>query len=99
MSWKYDLKVAVDERSLSQGEKTYNLGDYTIPIKCRGKIVGSNCKPDKMNLAGRAVKKMIFDKLNLPGQGQATPADTTSGDQNVDPSKEMLNKALKSIFN
>ena len=54
-----------------------------------------------MNLAGRAVKKMIFDKLNLPGQGQGqtTPADATSGDQNVDPSKEMLNKALKSIFN
>jgi uncharacterized protein involved in outer membrane biogenesis len=101
MSWKYDLKVAVDERSLSQGEKTYNLGDYTIPIKCRGKIVGSNCKPDTMNLAGRAVKKMIFDELNLSGQGQGqtTPADATSGDQNVDPSKEMLNKALKSIFN
>jgi uncharacterized protein involved in outer membrane biogenesis len=96
MTWKYDLKVAVVERSVAKDDKTYNIGDYSIPIKCRGKIAGENCKPDKMDLAGRAVKKILLDKLKLPGSGES--AETKATDGNVDPGKELLDKALKSIF-
>ena len=96
MTWKYDLKVDVNERSVTKNDKTYNIGDYSIPIKCRGKIAGENCKADKLDFAGRIVKKMILDKLILPGSG--TSAETSATDGNIDPGKELLDKALKSIF-
>jgi uncharacterized protein involved in outer membrane biogenesis len=95
MTWKYNLKVGVDERSVSKNDKTYNLGDYTIPIKCRGKIAGENCKPDKMNLAGAAVQKMLLDKL-IPKNDSS--AETNATTKNSDPGKELLDNALKSIF-
>jgi uncharacterized protein involved in outer membrane biogenesis len=100
MTWKYDLKIGVDERSVAKNDKTYNIGDYTIPVKCRGKIAGANCKADKMNLAGAAVKKMLLDKL-IPRNNQPADAGTTTTnatDPNIDPGKELLDKALKSIF-
>ena len=100
MTWKYDLKIGVDERSVAKNDKTYNIGDYTIPVKCRGKIAGENCAADKMNLAGAAVKKILLDKLiprNDPAADAGT-ATTNATDKNIDPSKELLDKALKSIF-
>jgi AsmA protein len=100
MTWKYDLKVEVDERSVAKNDKTYNIGDYSIPVICRGKIAGENCKADKMNLAGAAIKKILLDKLiprNDPSTETGT-ATTNATDTNVDPGKELLDKALKSIF-
>ena len=64
---KYDATVRVDEKSATQGEKRYNLGGYKVPIKCRGKMGGSACKPDVgdlvADLAKREVEKKVKDKL------------------------------------
>lgn len=97
MTWKYNLKVGVDERSVAKNDKTYNIGDYSIPIKCRGKIAGENCKPDKMNLAGTAVQKILLDKL-IPKKNSSAETNATSTNTNTDPGKELLDNALKSIF-
>lgn len=100
MTWHYDLKIGVDERSVAKNDKTYNIGDYTIPVICRGKIAGENCQADKMNLAGAAIQKILLDKL-IPSNDPSTEtgtATTNATDPNVDPGKELLDKALKSIF-
>ena len=96
MSWKYNLKAGVNERSISRDEDTYNVGGYKIDIKCRGKIDPNNCKPDAFKLVGEAIQKIFLDKLKLPGQG--TPAESNATDPAADPGKELLDKALKSIF-
>lgn len=97
MTWKYDLLVSVVERSVARNEQTYNIGDYNIPIKCRGELTGENCKPDISGLAAVAAKKIILDKLTMPGTGAETGAGKAV-DDTVDPGKELLDKALKSIF-
>jgi hypothetical protein len=63
MTWKYDLKVAVDEASATRGEEKYNLGGYAIPIKCRGKVDPNNCLPDLGGLLAAAGEKMVEDKF------------------------------------
>ena len=98
MSWKYKLKAGVNERSVARGEETYNVGGYKIDINCRGKLDPNNCKPDAFKLAGQAVQKLLLDKI-IPGQGSSSaPAETNATSTNSDPKKELLDKALKSIF-
>ena len=62
-SMKYDATVRVDEKSATQGEKNYNLGGYKVPIKCRGEIGGSACKPDVGDLLAELAKAQIEDKV------------------------------------
>ncbi|NKB36401.1 MAG: AsmA family protein [Gammaproteobacteria bacterium] len=100
MTWKYKLKAGVDERSVAKNNETYNVGGYKIDINCRGKLDPNNCKPDAFKLAGEAVQKLLLDKI-LPGQGSSgttAPADANATSTNTDPKKELLDKALKSIF-
>lgn len=62
-SMKYDAKVRVDEKRTAAGEKEYNLGGYKVPIKCRGEIGGSACKPDVGDLIADLAKKQVEDKV------------------------------------
>ena len=62
-SMKYDAAVRVDETSATQGENNYNLGGYKVPIKCRGQIGGSACKPDIGDLIGDLAKKEVEKKV------------------------------------
>ncbi|OGT33301.1 MAG: hypothetical protein A2W28_00250 [Gammaproteobacteria bacterium RBG_16_51_14] len=63
MTWKYDMQVAVDEASTTQGDQRYNLGGYEIPIKCRGAVDPDNCQPDYGGLLAAAGEKMVGEKL------------------------------------
>ena len=77
MTIKYDARVAVDQGSLEQGAAHYNLGDYVIPIRCRGPLSGTSCVPDFGELAKRAATKAIKDEIekklddSLGGAGKA----------------------------
>jgi hypothetical protein len=77
MTIKYDARVAVDQAGLEQGAAHYHLGDYVIPIRCRGAISGASCLPDLAELAKRAatqaVKETIKKELDdsLGGAGKA----------------------------
>jgi AsmA protein len=42
----------------AQGHR-YNLGDYEIPILCRGPLAVKSCTPDLVGLAGRATGKAL----------------------------------------
>lgn len=42
----------------AQGHR-YNLGDYEIPIRCRGPLAVKSCTPDLVGLAGRATGKAL----------------------------------------
>lgn len=74
---KYDASIRVDEGSLEQGAKRYSLGDYDIPIRCRGKLSGASCLPDFGELGKRAAVKAVKDKVeekldkSLEGAGEA----------------------------
>ncbi|MFT4583062.1 MAG: hypothetical protein ACI915_001178 [Gammaproteobacteria bacterium] len=64
---KYDAKVSVDSGSAERGESSYNLGGYTVPIRCRGELGANACKPDIGDIVGeigkKAVKKEIGKQL------------------------------------
>ena len=67
MSIKYDAKIAVDAASTEQGAHRYNLGDYTVPVRCRGEISGRSCLPDVGDIAKTAataaVRKEVEKKV------------------------------------
>jgi AsmA protein len=67
MSIKYDAKIAVDAASTEQDAHRYNLGDYTVPVRCRGEISGRSCLPDVGDIAKTAataaVRKEVEKKV------------------------------------
>jgi uncharacterized protein involved in outer membrane biogenesis len=75
---KYDAKVSVDSGTAQRGERNYNLGGYTVPIKCRGKLGANACKPDIGNIVAKigknAVKKEISKQLEKAIGGDAGKA-------------------------
>jgi AsmA protein len=75
---KYDAKVAVDSGTAQRGEETYNLGNYAVPIRCRGKLGANACKPDAGDIVAEigkgAVKKEIGKQLEKAVGGEAGEA-------------------------
>lgn len=75
---KYDAKVIVDASSTQRGERNYNLGGYTIPIRCRGKLGADACKPDIGDIVAQigksAVKKELGKQLEKVLGGDAGKA-------------------------
>lgn len=75
---KYDAKVSVDSGTTQRGESTYNLGGYTVPIRCRGKLGADACKPDIGDIVAEigksAIKKEIGKKLEDAIGGDAGEA-------------------------
>lgn len=67
LSIKYDMSVSADSERTERGEKTYNLGGYTVPIACRGKISQPSCLPDATAIirtaATNAVKRQVEKQL------------------------------------
>lgn len=78
MTIKYDSKIAVDAASTEKDTQRYNLGGYTVPIRCRGEISGTSCLPDLGELAKvaatAAVKKKVEEKLEDAVGGKAGDA-------------------------
>jgi AsmA protein len=74
---KYDARIAVDQGSQEQGATHYTLGDYVIPIRCRGPISSTSCLPDFGELAKVAATKALRDQVekkldkSLGGAGKA----------------------------
>jgi AsmA protein len=78
MTIKYDAKIGVDAASAERGSSRYNLGDYTVPVRCRGEISGTSCLPDAgeivKNVAKDAAKKKLQEKLEDAVGGKAGEA-------------------------
>ena len=110
---KYDLVASADQTSATRREERYNIGGYSIPIQCRGKVGDSTCAPDVGEILKIAVvkgaEKKVGDVLQRAlGVERPTQPRQQSEDQStqqqpdevpIDPRQELLNKALKSIFN
>jgi len=66
---KYKIEVAVQEDRAAEGDSTYNIGGYAIPIRCAGSLndLSSACKPDYgkfvQEVASKAVGEKLQDKL------------------------------------
>ncbi|MBI4695023.1 MAG: AsmA family protein [Gammaproteobacteria bacterium] len=67
MSWKHDPQISVDQASTTQGAKTYKLGGYTIPLRCRGEISGKSCLPDFGDIAKAAATQAIKKQIEKKG--------------------------------
>lgn len=75
---KYDAEVAVDKGAAKRGESDYNLGGYTVPIRCRGKLGADACKPDAGNILAEigknAVQKEVGKQIEKAIGGDAGKA-------------------------
>ncbi len=75
---KYDAEVAVDKGAAQRGESNYNLGGYTVPIRCRGKLGADACKPDAGNILAEigknAVQKEVGKQIEKAIGGDAGKA-------------------------
>jgi len=62
-SIKYDAKVSVDKGAAQRGESNYNLGGYSVPIRCRGKLGADACKPDVGDIVAEIGKKAVTKEV------------------------------------
>ncbi|MGR9093103.1 MAG: AsmA family protein, partial [Gammaproteobacteria bacterium] len=62
-SMKYDAEVSVDKGAVQRGESDYNLGGYTVPIRCRGKLGADACKPDAGNIIAEIGKDAVQQEV------------------------------------
>jgi uncharacterized protein involved in outer membrane biogenesis len=103
-TWKYILTAKADPTRVKQGEKTYNIGGHEVPIKCKGKIIDKNCKPQLDEIAKVIVKKAVVDKLFEEigvKKKESAPVPDNSGEQQVTPDEPVKNieeKVIKDIF-
>ena len=60
---KYDAKVSVDSGKAQRGESNYNVGGYTVPIRCRGEIGANACKPDVGDIIAEISKSAVKNEV------------------------------------
>jgi len=78
----YTLIASADASSVTQGTERYNIGGYTVPIRCNGLVNSPKCVPDAGEIIKFAVQKAVEKKLGdvlqraigLPAQQQQQPA-------------------------
>lgn len=63
LTWKHTLVATADKTYVKQGEKTFNIGGHPVPIKCKGKIVDKDCKPQLDEIAKVILQKAVIDKV------------------------------------
>ena len=80
---KYDALVSVDSGTSQRGESTYNLGGYSVPIRCRGKLGADACIPDIGDIVAEIAKGAITKEIGK------TLEDAIGGD---------AGEALKKLF-
>ncbi|MEE9551601.1 MAG: AsmA family protein, partial [Gammaproteobacteria bacterium] len=98
---KYNLKVAVDESRTTRGDKSYNIGGYKIPIKCRGLLtdISSACKPDYGGILKIALKKGLLEKLfDKKETSTQQPTTTTEQPAQETPTKKSGKDLLKDVL-
>jgi AsmA protein len=110
----YDLVASADASTATRGEEEYNIGGYSIPIKCSGSANDPTCIPNIEEIIKVAVQQEVQRQIGnvlqralgvpTPATQPEQPAGATTQPQQqpaqpVDPSQELINKALKSIFN
>ena len=83
-----NLALDVPRSRVQSGEQAYNLGGYSIPLRCNGDFQNPGCKPNLQpilkdivkNKAKKKIEKVLSEKLK----------DTIGSD---------AEKALKKLFN
>lgn len=68
---RLDLALAVPRSKVQTGERAYNLGGYSIPVRCIGDFQNPGCKPNLQpmlkeivkNKAKKKIEKVISEKL------------------------------------
>lgn len=104
----FNLLANVDE-SPATDERAYDIGGYTLPIACTGVLESPRCLPDiQAILAGAirsAIQRGLTDLLQraigdeAQEQSQEEPAEEAQNQEEVDPGRELLNRALENLFN
>ncbi|MGE0387622.1 MAG: AsmA family protein [Gammaproteobacteria bacterium] len=59
----YDLAVGVDKSRQTYAQQSYNLGGYTIPVRCRGTLSDPGCGPDYTEISKDLALKFGMDYL------------------------------------
>ncbi len=62
-TWQYNLNVAADSANVVADGNRYNLGGYSLPIKCRGLVADMKCLPDASEIAKEVLKGIVQDKV------------------------------------
>jgi uncharacterized protein involved in outer membrane biogenesis len=103
-SISYDLNVSVDESHAVREEEDFNLGGYSIPVRCRGPLTKPNCPPEYFSIVTTIIQKSVVEKLlnntlgRVPQPGGNSGGETEGSQAPSDPGKELLNNALEGLF-
>ena len=108
----YDLLTTVDESTATREDEEYDIGGYSLPIACTGTLDSPRCLPDIEEIMRRAivstVQRGIGNLLNRalgiedqpqPQQDPEEIEETQEQEEEVDPERDLINRALRSIFN
>lgn len=110
----YNLLTSVDKSTATRDTQQYDIGGYSIPIACTGSISAPRCLPDTSEIVKTALANEVQRRVgglleraigtepqttpaadSTPTSEPATPATPTP----ADPAEQLINNALKRIFN
>ncbi|MGY8813638.1 MAG: AsmA family protein [Gammaproteobacteria bacterium] len=94
----YNLVASADQSTATRGEEQYNIGGYSIPIKCSGNANDPSCVPDVGEIIRVAVQQEVQRQignvlqraLGVPAteaQEPSTPEDATQTQQQQQPTQ------------
>ena len=100
----FNLVANVDE-SPATDERTYDIGGYSLPIACTGMLESPRCLPDIQSILAGAIRSAIQRGLTdllqraIGDETEDSGSDATQQEEEVDPGRVLLNRALESLFN
>ncbi len=112
----YDLVASADQGTATRGEEQYDIGGYSIPIKCSGNASDPSCLPNVEKIISEVVQRKVQKQIgNVLQRALGVPTEQTQQGtepatqpqtqpqqqqptQQMDPTEEILNRALEGIF-
>jgi AsmA protein len=59
----YDLIASADQATATRGEEQYNIGGYSIPIKCSGNANSPSCLPNVERIISEVVQREVQKQI------------------------------------
>ncbi len=109
----FDLLTSVDPATASLESEEYDIGGYSLPIKCTGNINSPRCLPDIQSIFNAAVTNVIQEEVgglldrvlgrerntdNTEPSGSEADQLSSPSEESRDPTEELLNRAIDRLF-
>lgn len=85
----YDLIASADQGTATRGEEQYDIGGYSIPIKCSGNASDPSCLPNVEKIIAEVVQREVQKQIgNVLQRALGVEVPATESQQATDPATQ-----------